>query len=168
MIFRNLLLLFASCLAVLYSCNEDNIIVSPICSDGFLNPTYTSAELTISGWHFGSNSIITVFKSGYFSGNGIKVGADSIYKTCNITGQMCPNDSMNINIKYTDTTDNSILRIGLKRDGIFVRGKFWYCDNTNGQCQFVQIGYLGGNYTDHWEGYYDTPLFVGSFLVNLR
>ncbi len=164
MIYRISILFFIASAFIIFSCNEDTFVIPKPCS-GDITSYIRSATLQL-GTEITSNDIITVSTTGFLSGDSIRIQQDNVKRTASVKGQMCSSAEATIIVNYTDTTDNSGLKIDCHNNNSTLTGEIYYCANIN-NCSYTQIGHLTGIYSDHFQGNFYTPLFLGWFSVYL-
>jgi hypothetical protein len=160
--FKYILILTISIL--IYSCQEDNIVITKLCTE---EPTFAFKKarmLLVS--EINSESIIYIYPNGRVSGENIKLRQYGISNTFSVEGYICKDKKLFLNVFCVDTTVTSKLKLEGEQIGQYsISGKLYYCQNLNNQCHFEEIGHFSGGFTILFEGSYTSPLFSGYFQI---
>jgi hypothetical protein len=151
-------------LFAIYSCNEESLIIPKPCNGG-PNLPYDSVRLQLAT-DIVSENYISVYKNGAISGYNIFVRNGTLFKTAVISGLICEDLNYSINIFYSDTVDNSKLKIEGRLVSPYYATLYW-CANTNNNCNYEDIGSIIATYYNNFSGSFSSPLFSGTFTIDL-
>ena len=148
------------------ACKEDNILIpTPCLEEG--NFSYQSITLELYTGIL-NTSFIQIFPNGHVQGDSIKIKNNNSLRTAQISGYICKDYKAAIDLRITDTADNSRLKIETYLTIDRIEGKIYWCPNINNQCQFTQIGNLSGLIGGNHGGIFITQLFYGSYRAYLN
>lgn len=148
-------------LLLLYSCKEDNIVI-PKAGDTPFSFIRARIELIAEGET--NIGFVKINLLGYVICDSIRISYNGFARTYSFIGTIDNDTSVSIIVTPKDSAANDRLKLNAKQTGSILTGSLLYCDNAS-DCNYAEIGNIIGFYTNRFEGFYYTPLFLGEYYV---
>lgn len=152
-------LLFISIL--LMSCKEDLINVPKAGESPF---SFSKARIELISDGTTNIGYITINQLGYVICDSIRISYSNFNKEYSFIGNIKTDSSISIILTPKDSAANDKLIFNAKQTGINTAGSLLYCEDKN-NCSLVEIGHIIGYFTNRFEGFYYSPLFLGEYYV---
>lgn len=144
-----------------FSCNDDQINVPKVGSSPY---DFNNARIELISNGEINIGYITINQLGYVICDSIRITYDNFSKDYSFIGSIQSDSSISIIITPKDTTANDKIKFTAKQTGVMTTGSLQYC-NDHSNCEFTEIGHIVGFFTNRFEGFYYTPLFLGEYYV---
>lgn len=148
-------------LILLYSCKEDNIVV-PKAGDTPFSFTRARIELIADGQI--NIGYIRINYLGYVICDSIRISYQGFSREYSFIGSINSDTSISVIVTPKDSAVSDKLKLNAKQSGNILTGTLLYCENSS-NCNFTEIGSIIGFYTNRYEGFYYSPLFLGEYYV---
>lgn len=148
-------------LLLLYSCKEDNIIIPKAGDTPF---TFTRARIELIADGETNIGFVKINLLGYVICDSIRISYNGFARTYSFIGTIDNDTSVSIIVTPKDSAANDRLKLNAKQTGSILTGSLLYCNNAS-NCSYTEIGNIIGFYTNRFEGFYYTPLFLGEYYI---
>ncbi|RPI13351.1 MAG: hypothetical protein EHM58_18615 [Ignavibacteriae bacterium] len=163
MLRRNLIffsLIAFTTLIFLYSCQNDIVLEKPCTDEPGIPITKVYLSFTIDSINVLDS--VNLDRLGFIYGDNVVIRSKNITRTAKIGGHICSDMKFYADVVYTDTVDNSRLRIQGALTSSILDVDILYCENKDNNCNYTKIGHAYGSYSPY-RGFVTlfTPLFFG-------
>jgi len=146
---------------LLYSCKEDNIVIPKAGDTPF---AFTRARIELFAEGVTNIGFVKINLLGYVICDSIRISYSGFSRDYSFIGTINSDTSISIIVTPKDSVANDRLKLNAKQTGSILTGSLLYCDNAS-NCNYSEIGNIIGFYTNRFEGFYYTPLFLGEYYV---